>query len=162
MDSAVLCVAATISAGQALERLRKSPQHALYYVYIVDEGQRLVGVATIRELMEARPEQPASLVAVSPVDSIPARASSESVLAHPGWTRFHALPVVGAGGRFLGVIRYESVRELEARFRETGRHDTGAETAAALGELYSLGVRGLLEWGASALLGTSEPDRSKP
>ncbi len=155
MDPEVLSVVDSLSAGEALDRLRRSPQHALYYVYVVDAEQKLVGVINIRELMEARPEQPVGLQAARRVESLPARASSESILAHPGWQRFHALPVVEPSRHFLGVIRYESVRQLEGRFLDREMEDYAAETAGALGELYALGLRGLFEWGASALLGST-------
>jgi magnesium transporter len=156
MDSGVLSVIDTLCAGEVLDRLRAAPQRALYYVYLVDERQALVGVVNIRQLVEAPPDQPVSLVAVRPVESLPARASSESILAHPGWKRFHALPVVETDGRFLGVIRYKVARQLEERFLETRLGDRAGETASALGELYGLGIRGLFEWGASALLGSDE------
>lgn len=156
MDPEVLSVDESASVGEALERLRRRPQHALYYVYVVDDAQKLVGVVNLRELMEARPDQPVGLRAVRPVESLPARASSASILAHPAWERFHALPVVEPDGRFLGVIRYEAVRQLERRSLETGFEDHAAETAGALGELYALGLRGLFEWGAAAVLGSDE------
>lgn len=156
MDPEVLSVDENASAREALERLRRSPQHALYYVYVVDDAQKLVGVVNLRELMEARPEQLLGLQAIRSVESLPARASSESILAHPAWQRFHALPVVEPDGRFLGVIRYESLRELEGRLRDKGFEDHAAETASALGEVYALGLRGLFEWAASALLGSAE------
>jgi len=161
MDPEVLSVDEGISVGEALERLRRRAQHALYYVYVVDDAQKLVGVVNLRELMEAPPDQPLGLHAVRPVESLPARATSESVLAHPGWARFHALPVVGPNGRFIGVIRYEAVRQLERRSLETAVEDHVAETAGALGELYALGLRGLFEWGATSLLGSDE-SRGRP
>ena len=161
MDPEVLSVVETVSAGEALERLRASSQHALYYVYVVDDDQKLVGVVNIRELMGARPDELLALQATREVESLSARARSDSIVAHPGWKRFHALPVVDSNGRFLGVIRYESVRELEGRLLEMGVEDQGAETAAALGELYALGLRGLFEWGAATLLGSAEADRRR-
>lgn len=156
MDPEVLSVTESALTGEALERLRRSPQRALYYIYVVDDAQKLVGVVNIRELIEAPPEQPLGLRAIRPVESLPARARSESILAHPAWRRFHALPVVDPDGRFVGVIRYESIRQLEARLLGQGIDDYGAETASALGELYALGLRGLFEWGATALLGSAE------
>ena len=162
MDPAVLSMAENVCAGEALERLRQSPQHALYYVYVVAEDQKLVGVANMRELMAARPEQLLGMIAVRTVESVSARASWESIVAHPGWMRFHALPVVGADGRFVGAIRYESVRKLEQRLLETRLDDGSTETAAALSELYGLGLKGLFEWATSTVLGSPEPARRKP
>ncbi len=161
MDPAVLSAGENVSVSEALERLRQSPQHALYYVYVVAEDQKLLGVVNIRELMAARPELLLSMVAVLSVESLSARAGRESIVVHPGWKRFHALPVVGADGRFLGAIRYESVRKLEETLQETRLDDGSTETAAALGELYGLGLKGLFEWATSALLGSSESPRGK-
>jgi magnesium transporter len=162
MDPSVLCLAENISAAEAMERLGQSPQHALYYVYVVAEDQKLVGVLNIRELMAARSEQLLGMIAVRPVETLSARATSESIVAHRGWKNFHALPVVGGDGRFLGAIRYESLRKLEESLLEAGLDDGSAETAAALGELYGLGLKGLFEWAASAVLGSSQDSRRKP
>ena len=162
MDPAVLSIAENASAGEALERLRQSPQHALYYVYVVAADQKLIGVVNLRELMAARPEQLLGMIAVHSVESVSARARRESIVVDPGWKRFHALPVVGADGRFVGAIRYESVRKLEETLLETGLDDGSSETAAALGELYGLGLKGLFEWATSALLGPSAAPRRKP
>ncbi|MGB5684126.1 MAG: CBS domain-containing protein [Polyangiales bacterium] len=161
MDPAVLSIAENASVAEALERLRQSPQHALYYVYVVAEDQKLIGVVNLRELMAARPEQLLGMIAVHSVESVSARASRESIVVHPGWKRFHALPVVGADGRFVGAIRYESVRKLEETLLETRLDDGSRETAAALGELYGLGLKGLFEWATSALLGPSGTPRRK-
>jgi magnesium transporter len=162
MDPEVLAVAESVSAGDALERLRKSARHALYYVYVVSEDQKLAGVVNIRELMGARPDQLLGLIAVRTVESLPARASWESIVAHPAWKRVHALPVIETDGRFLGVVRYEAVRKLEERLAKTGLEDHGAQTGAALGELYGLGLRGLFEWAASVVLGSAESGRRRP
>jgi len=155
MDPQVLAVAESVTVGGALERLRKNPQHALYYVYVVSEDQRLVGVVNIRELMGARPDQLLGLIAVREVQSLPARASWESIVADPGWKRVHALPVVETDGRFVGAVRYESVRELEERSAAAGLEDHGARTGAAVGELYALGLRGLFEWAQLTVLGSA-------
>jgi magnesium transporter len=159
MDSQVLALAETVSAGDAVNRLIGAAKHALHYVYVVSEDQNLVGVVNLPELMAARPDQLLGLIAVRPVESVSARASWQVIVAHPAWTRFHALPVVEAGGRFVGVLRYASIRKLQDRLLDTGLQDHGAQTASALGELYGLGLRGLVESAAAIVMGSNEPDR---
>lgn len=159
MDSQVLALAETVSAGDAVKRLIGAAKHALHYVYVVSEDQNLVGVVNLPELMAARPDQLLGLIAVRPVESVSARARWQVIVAHPAWTRFHALPVVEAGGRFVGVLRYASIRKLQDRLLDTGLQDHGAQTASALGELYGLGLRGLVESAAAVVLGSREPDR---
>jgi magnesium transporter len=161
MDPQALALTETVSAGDALDRLRRGAKHALHYVYMVSEDQKLVGVVNLPELMAARPDQLLGLIAVRPVQSVSARASWQAIVAHPAWKQFHALPVVESGGRFVGVLRYASIRNLEARLLDTGLQDHGAQTAAALGELYGLGLRGLVESAAAVVMGSSEPDRGR-
>jgi magnesium transporter len=161
MDSQVLALAETVSAGNALNRLLGDAKHALHYVYVVSEDQKLVGVVNLPELMAARPDQLLGLIAVRPVESVSARASWQAILAHPAWKQFHALPVVESGGRFVGVLRYASIRKLEGRMLDTGLQDRATQTAAALGELYGLGLRGLVESAAAAVMGSGEGDRGR-
>lgn len=161
MDPEVRAFAHTVSAADALEQLRRHTKHALYYVYVVDEDQSLVGVVNIPELMQARPDQVLGLIAAQPVESVPARTGWRSLLAHPAWGRFHALPVVETDGRFVGVVRYESLRKLEQRLLETRIEGQSGQTAAALGELYGLGLRALLESAAALVLGPNDPERGR-
>ena len=162
MDPAVLSIAESLSVADALERLRESSQHALYYLYVVDDDQRLVGVANMRELLSAKPDERLGAVVVRDVEALSARLSRESIVVHPAWKHFHALPVVGANGRFLGALRYETVRQLEENLRDAGLVDPGAETSAALAELFGVGLNGLIEWAASAVLGPSGSRARKP
>ena len=159
MDTQALAFAESVSASEALERLGRAAKHALHYVYVVSEDQQLVGVLNLPELMAARPDQLLGLIAVRPVQSVSARASWQAIVAHPAWKRYHALPVVESGRRFVGVLRYASIRKLEERLHDSGIQDHGAQTAAALGELYGLGLRGLVESAAAIVMGSNEPDR---
>jgi magnesium transporter len=159
MDPTVLTFAEQLSVADALDRFRHNPERALYYLYVVDDAQKLVGVANVRELMAAQPARLLGSIAVRSVASLPARASWKSVLANPAWDRFHALPVVETDGRFLGVVRYESVRKLEDQWKGNQLDDQGARTATALGELYGLGLRGLFDLATSSVLGVGEHDR---
>jgi magnesium transporter len=159
MDTQVLTVPESATVAEALEKVRREPADALYYVYVVDTEQRLVGVANMRELLASRPEQRVGLFAARVVESLPGRATSHANIAHTGWRRLHALPIIDAYGRFVGVIRYASVRELEGRQGRTATTDPSEETAAALGEVYGLGLKGLFEWMTSLLFGSDTEER---
>lgn len=158
MDPQGLAIAESVSAGDALARLRGAAKHALHYVYVVSEDQRLVGVVNLPELVAARPDQLLGLIAVRPVQAVSARATSKAILAHPAWKQFHALPVVESGGRFVGVLRYASIRKLEERMLDTEMPDHASQTAAALGELYGLGLRGLVESAAAVVMGSGKAE----
>ena len=51
MDPEVLTAFEQEPVRQVLERVQRNPEHALYYLYVVADDQRLVGVVNMRELM---------------------------------------------------------------------------------------------------------------
>lgn len=141
MDPKVLSVPETLTAAEALEHVRAAPHLAIYYLYIYDEGSRLSGVVNLRELMLAEPRTPLSDMMATGVDRLAATADRKAILVHPGWTEYHALPVVDEGGRFVGALRYETLRRLEGQART---EVPSASLAASLGELYWVGLSGIL------------------
>ena len=113
MDPRVFTLPEDIRVADAVERLRARPEYAMYYLYVVDREQRLKGVLNYRDLLLARDD--ATLVSVmrSPVVQLPATASGEALLGAPAWRVYLALPVVDPDGILVGVVRTESLRDLE-------------------------------------------------
>ena len=155
MDPEVLSAFELEPVRQVLARLQHNPAHALYYLYVVADDQRLVGVVNMRELMGARPDASLASVCTRHVASIAASATWQTVVEHPAWGSVHALPVVDTAGQFIGVLRYETVRALERRRASAAQTDSGLQTASALGELFGLGLRGIFQWPASGIAGGS-------
>jgi magnesium transporter len=146
MDAMVLSVASDASAGEALAHVKQHAANALFYVYVVDRDQRLVGVTTIRELLRAAPDRKLHDVMRERPETIPSRASMLAIAAHPGWRAYHAMPVVDPHGVLLGAIRYETARNLEHELGQDVRQSDMAETAGALAQLYAIGALGMVEW----------------
>ena len=155
MDPEVLTAFEQEPVSQVLARLQRHPEHALYYLYVVADNQRLVGVINMRELMAARPDVSLASVCTRNVASIAASATWQTVVGHPAWGSVHALPVVDQAGRFVGVIRYETARDLERRRAGDALTDHSQQTAAALGEVFGLGLRGMFQWPASEAAASS-------
>lgn len=149
MDPYVLTLPDDITVADALRRAKASSQRILYYLYVIDREQRLVGVSTLRELMHARLGARLAAVMQRDVARLSAHARSEEVLKSPYWRAFHALPVVDAKGVFLGVIRYETLHRLQDEFEQASRDASALDTVLALGELYWIGLTGMLR-GVSA------------
>jgi magnesium transporter len=143
MDPEVLALPLDLTAGEALARVREQPEQARYNLYVVDGEQRLVGALNLRELLVADPsDRLADLMASEPLRLV-ATADRALVVSHPGWRRVHALPVVDEDDRYLGALRYHTLRELEEELLR-GRHEDRS-TADALGDLFAAGAAGLLE-----------------
>lgn len=158
MDPRAPAVADDLTAGEALTRIRRAPSHILYYLYVVDRARRLVGVVDLRELMLARPREPLAAVMHQSVARLSAGMTRPAILAHPGWRHFHALPVVDEDSALVGAIRYQTFRKLDDDAREGARGTDASAAVFALGELYWLGLSGLLDGLASVVKRNSPPE----
>jgi magnesium transporter len=145
MDVDVLVASASLTVQDAIRQVENHPHRAIYYLYVVDDAFRLQGVLDLRELflafLAAR-KQTVSAIMQTSVDTLSPKASYHSIVSHPGWKKAHALPVVDEGGRLLGVIRYQTLRQIE---QDVAVDDTGSggTTVAALGDLFWTGIAGL-------------------
>lgn len=144
MDPLVLVVAEAATAADVRTLIATQPEHLYYYLYVVDAAGRLTGVFDLTELMRADASTQVRDLMTPHVTWIPAAASLETVFAHPGWRDLDALPVVD-GGRFVGLIRHRRMRQLRALRGEADEATNGVRTVMALGELYWLGLCGLVQ-----------------
>ena len=159
MDPLTPTVHQSCTVERAIAAVRQAPEHTLYYVYIVDEQHRLIGVVNMRELMSAPAGSSVAELMRRQPECVHAEDPIDGVARHPAWRRVHALPVVDGEGRFLGAIRYATFRTLEA---EAGRALSGpdpARTASALAELFWLGASAGVRTAEAALLGDAPRTR---
>jgi magnesium transporter len=150
MEPQALSLPGDIRVGEARVRVRRAPHSLLSYLYVVDREQRLTGVLTLRELMLASPKTMLSSAMRSHVLRLPAHADFASIVAHPGWRDFHVLPVVDDSSVFVGVIRHEKLRRLEDTARKPANQ--AVSTMLSLGELYWIGLTGMLAGVAATIL----------
>jgi len=158
MDPNVLSVPEDIVVREARARMRQSAHRVLYYLYVVDRSQKLVGVLNVRELLLAPGREPLTGVMQSNVARIPVHAHQQSIVTHPGWREFHALPVVDDQDHLVGAIRYKTLRNLEEEIRVSPPLQNPLVTVLTLGELYWVAIGGL----AQALLSQGGAPVSPP
>ena len=144
MDPRAMALPEDITATEAMARVRRAPRHVLYYIYVLDREQKLVGVMNLRELMLAPPKETLSAAMRREVTTPPALAGRMAIVEHPGWRDVHALPVVDDGGVFLGVLRYETLRKLERESATSPPAGGGLAAVLTLGELCWVGLAGIL------------------
>jgi len=158
MDPQVLTLPVDISVGDAQGRVRRFSRQVMYYLYVVERTGKLVGVLTLRELLQASPKTPLASVMHPEVERLPAGAGRNVILSHAGWHVFHALPVIDDAGRFAGVLRHEIVSTLDAGSPTVRWTDPTLATTLAFAELCWSGLSKTLSSAASAFL----PDLDNP
>lgn len=144
VDPHILTLPPDISARVALERARTYAEQVMYYLYVTDRNKKLVGVLNVRELMLAPPQALISSLMHTHLETISVHANFQTILGHAGWQKIHAIPVVDDAYTFVGTIRYETLRRIEQDARTHLTADGIEMVGSALGELYRIGLSGLV------------------
>ncbi len=105
MDPRTLALRATLTAHEALLRLRRSKRRGLREIYLVDDDARLEGRVDIQDLALAEPEQSLGELSRRIVDAVQDTAPREDVVEKLQHDGVADLPVVDFDGRLVGVIR---------------------------------------------------------
>jgi magnesium transporter len=151
MDPYVFTIPEDMTAGEALRRMKKHPKHLTDYLFVVNRDHLLMGMVPTGELALCDPHRCVSEIMAPQVERLPAQSSRRAILAHPGWRESVVLPVVDPRGVFLGAMSYQTLRQLEAERQGQPERDPASSTGSALGELYWLGLSGLLKAAVSAI-----------
>jgi len=144
MDPRALCVPADITVDQAQQRVKVRYQRSMYYVYVVDRDKELAGVVNLRELLMAPKSAPLASITRRTVARINASARRNAIVMHPRWRELHTLPVVDDSGKYLGAIRYRTLRRLEVESANESKRKHPLTVVAGLANIYALGVHSLL------------------
>lgn len=92
-----------------IEIIRRDKDCSDTVVYVVDAAQRLTGVVTVTSLLRNPGETKMHQLMSKAVYSLPVRASLDTALNHPGWSRFPTLPVLDRENRVVGSLSYDTV-----------------------------------------------------
>jgi magnesium transporter len=127
---------ANITVEQALDRLRlQAPDsETIYYIYVVDEQRRLLGVLTLRELILA----PRKALVNELMDTQPltVRVTDDREKVAQEMTHYDllAIPVLDTENRLVGIVTYDDVMDVVVSEATEDVHRMGA--VAPLEESY--------------------------
>lgn len=121
---------ANISVEEALDRLRlQAPdKETIYYVYIVDEQRRLLGVVSLRDLILASRRAILSDLMETRIVSVQDTDDREKVAQVFGEFDLIALPVVDAEARLVGIITSDDVYDVVVQEATEAAHRMGGVT----------------------------------
>ncbi len=119
---------ANITAEQALERLRlQAPDsETIYYLYVLDDQRRLLGVVSLRELILA--PRKANINDLMDTQPITVRVTDDREKVAQDMTRYDllAIPVLDTDNRLVGIVTYDDVIDVVVSEATEDVHRMGA------------------------------------
>src|SRR3954466_11336471 len=113
MTTEVAMIDENLTVRQAIDDLTRAAEHleTIYYIYAVDQDQRLDGVVTARQLLTAlkKPEMRVADLMEGDLIYVEATADRNEVTNQVAKYDLHAIPVVDERRRLLGIITHDDV-----------------------------------------------------
>jgi len=117
-----------ITVAEALDRLRvQAPDsETIYYIYILDDGRRLDGIVSLRELIQAK--RSAKLSDIMHRDAISVRVDDEAEDVARELARFDflAIPVVDNQHQLVGIVTLDDALDVLEEQATEDAHMQGA------------------------------------
>ncbi|HAK45965.1 MAG TPA: magnesium transporter [Spirochaeta sp.] len=123
MTPRYLAVRAGITVAQTLHFVRRGAQEVetVYYIYILDEFQRLQGVVSLRELLVADDKTVVNDIMETNYISVHEETDQEEVAKTLETYDLIALPVVDSRNQLLGIVTFDDIIDV---IREEHTEDT--------------------------------------
>lgn len=102
-----------MTVQEVLERFKEdaSEIETVYYIYVTDPSERLLGVLSLRELLIARPDAKLSDIMVTKLKTVTPDVDEKKVAEIITKYNLVALPVVDTEGALLGIVTVDDVLE---------------------------------------------------
>jgi magnesium transporter len=104
-----------MSVDEAISYLRRAARErveTIYYIYVLDAEQRLLGVVSFRELFSAPPDKTVRDVMRTEVVSVPEDMDQEQVANVIAENDLMAVPVLDAEGRIKGIVTVDDIVDV--------------------------------------------------
>ena len=114
MTTEFLSIPPGLTVGQTFDHIRKAAEDAelIYYVYVLENDNRLAAVVALKDLIIAPLDTPVDRIAVDDVVHVALHASREEVATTIARYDFLAVPVVDESGRMHGIVTVDDVVDV--------------------------------------------------
>ncbi|MEJ2179585.1 MAG: CBS domain-containing protein [Gammaproteobacteria bacterium] len=143
MDPKVNMLPDDLTVADAIRRIERYRHSVTCEIYIVDSAHHLLGAIELGKLLTSKHHVRLRDIMKRTSRPVSVHASSEKLLAHPGWAEGQRLPVIERDNTLVGVLDYKRVRETVAP--ESSRSDDPLENLMSLTGLYWLSMTQLLD-----------------
>lgn len=101
------------TAAEATERIRELADiEMVFYVYVVDEENKLKGVLSLRQLVATKPDTPLKDLMTSHLYSVHTDMPQEEVARAVARYNLLAIPVVNSIGQLVGIVTIDDVVDV--------------------------------------------------
>ena len=146
-DTTALSEDLTVESAIAELRRLSEELEQMYYVYVVDKRQHLVGVLSMRDLILAKPDRKLGQIMHAEVRSVPATMDQEEVANLFDKYGYLAMPVVDGRNRLIGIVTVDDVVDV---MREEATEDVqkmfGAGAEERLSSTWGFSFRMRVIW----------------
>jgi magnesium transporter len=108
-------VSARVHVSEALAVVKqraREREEFVYVVYVVDQHEHLSGVASLRDLLAAEPDQGIAEVMRTNIISVPPTMDQELVARRMAKYDLNVMPVVDDAGKILGVVTIDDIIDV--------------------------------------------------
>ncbi|HOF03281.1 MAG TPA: magnesium transporter [Atribacterota bacterium] len=114
MNNEFVALPEQLTAGDAIQLIRdKSPEaEMIYYVYVMDTRDRLIGVLSLRDLIVADPHKRVSEIMEEDVISVLDTEDREVAARVISDYDFLAIPVINEKGKMVGIITVDDIIDV--------------------------------------------------
>ncbi|ELW91620.1 MULTISPECIES: magnesium transporter [Acinetobacter] len=114
MSSDYVAVSPKLNITQAIEQIRKIAKNreTVYLIYVVDPDHKLLGVASLREMILADPNQNITDVMRTDLIMGDVNEDQESIAEKLHYYDFIALPIVDQQQRLVGIVTYDDAMDI--------------------------------------------------
>lgn len=150
MTTDFISLSPALTTDDVIQFLRGTRQDSdvPYYLFVVDDHRKLIGVVGLRELVHGEPDQPVREYMNPHVVSIQAMQDQEEAAQVMKHYDLSALPVLDRDGRLLGVISHDDILDVvidestEDIYRLASVSDTALEPESTI----MMQMKGRLPW----------------
>jgi magnesium transporter len=113
MTTEYVAVPANLTAGQTIDRLRELEPNAetIYYIYVTDDDNKLVGVLSLRDLIVAKPGTKISTFMYDEPVALRTGASQEEATELVARYNLLAVPIVDEEGHLEGIVTVDDAMD---------------------------------------------------
>ncbi len=114
MNNSFLTVYLQQTAGEAYAVVRESAPEVemISYAYVLDDGEKLLGIVSLRELLISSPETPLAEIMEDNIKFVTPDAEPEDVLEIIAKYNLVCVPVLDDAGEMLGIITVDDILEM--------------------------------------------------